>query len=61
LVRNSDSEIPRLQIITNWQVANRGETSSAAMVATMGARHVDEYLSGPAKLYRAQKRMMQRT
>jgi serine/threonine protein kinase len=52
LVRNPDSETPRLQI-TNWQVASRGETSSAGLAATTGTRHVDEYLSDPARLYRA--------
>jgi len=52
LVRNPDSDAPRLQI-TNWQVASRGETSSAGMAATTGTRHVDEYLSDPARLYRA--------
>lgn len=52
LVRNPDSDTPRLQI-TNWQVASRGETSSAGMAATTGTLHVDEYLSDPARLYRA--------
>ena len=43
---------PRLQI-TNWQVASRGESSSAGLAVTTGTRHVDDYLSDPAKLYRA--------
>jgi serine/threonine protein kinase len=50
LVRNPDSDAPRLQI-TNWQVASRGEGSSAGMAATTGTRHVEEHLSDPAKLY----------
>lgn len=52
LVRNADSETPRLQV-TNWQVASRGESSSAGLAMTTGTQHVDQYLSDPAKLYRA--------
>ena len=37
LVRNPDSDTPRLQI-TNWQVASRGEGSSAGMAMTTGTR-----------------------
>ncbi len=52
LVRNSDSSMPRLQI-TNWQVASRGDGSSAGMAATVGTQHVEGHLSDPAKLYQA--------
>ncbi len=52
LVRNADTDVPRLQI-TNWQVASRGEGSSAGMAVTAGTRHVEDHLSDPAKLYLA--------
>lgn len=51
LVRNPDSDAPRLQV-TNWQVASRGEGSSAGMAMT-GTRHVEDHLSDPVKLYLA--------
>jgi serine/threonine protein kinase len=50
LVRNPESESPRLQI-TNWQVASRGEGSNAGMAMTRGTAHVEDHLSDPAKLY----------
>jgi len=37
----------------NWQVASRGESSSAGLAMTTSTQHVEEYLSDPAKLYRA--------
>jgi serine/threonine protein kinase len=52
LVSNPDGAAPRLQI-TNWQVASRGESSSAGLAMTTGTRHVDDYLSDRANLYRA--------
>ena len=52
LVRNPDSDAPRLQI-TNWQVASRGEGSSAGLAMTAGTRHIEDHLSDPAKLYLA--------
>jgi serine/threonine protein kinase len=52
LVRDPESDAPRLQI-TNWQVASRGESSSAGIAITTGTRHVEDHLSDPAKLYRA--------
>ena len=50
LVRNPESTSPRLQI-TNWQVASRGEGSSAGMAMTRGTAHIEDHLSDPAKLY----------
>lgn len=52
LVRRPDGDQPRLQI-TNWQVASRGEGSSAGDVMTAGTRHVEDHLSDPAKVYLA--------
>ena len=52
LVRNVESDTPRLQI-TNWQVASRGEGSSAGMAMTAGTKHIEDHLSDPAKLYSA--------
>lgn len=49
LVRSPESDTPRLQI-TNWQVASRGEGSSAGMAMT-GTAHIEDHLSDPAKLY----------
>jgi serine/threonine protein kinase len=50
LVRNPESDMPRLQI-TNWQVASRAQGSSAGMAMTKGTEHIGEHLSDPAKLY----------
>ncbi len=52
LVRNPDNDAPRLQI-TNWQVASRGEGSIGSVGTTAGTLRVEEYLSDPAKVYRA--------
>lgn len=52
LVRFPDSDVPRLQV-TNWQVASRGEGAGGGAVTTAGTRHVDDYLSDPARAYRA--------
>ena len=50
LVRDPESDAPRLQI-TNWQVASRGEGTSVGSVMTTGTRHVEDHLADPAKLY----------
>jgi|HubBroStandDraft_1064217.scaffolds.fasta_scaffold00063_36 serine/threonine protein kinase len=52
LVRDPESETPRLQI-TNWQVASRSEGSKGGALVTAGTRHVADHLSDPAKVYRA--------
>jgi serine/threonine protein kinase len=52
LVRNPESDAPRLQI-TNLQVASRGEGSSPGAVMTAGTQHVEDHLSDPAKIYLA--------
>lgn len=52
LVRSPDDDAPRLQVI-NWQVASRGEGAGGGAVTTQGTRHIEDYLSDPAKAYLA--------
>jgi hypothetical protein len=52
LVRDSETDAPRLQI-TNWQVASRDQGTSGGPGATAGTIHVGEYLTDPAKVYQA--------
>lgn len=52
LVRNPESEAPRLQI-ANWEVARREEGSHSGNPMTAGTMHVEDHLSDPAKLYLA--------
>jgi serine/threonine protein kinase len=52
LVRDSESDAPRLQI-TNWQVASRGQGTSGGAAVTSGTLHVGDHLADPAKVYLA--------
>ncbi|MFK4511795.1 BREX system serine/threonine kinase PglW [Bradyrhizobium daqingense] len=50
LVRDPDSNEPRLQIM-NWQVASRGEGTSVGAAMTIGTLHVEDHLADRAKIY----------
>jgi len=52
LVRDAETDAPRLQI-TNWQVASRGGGTSAGLLRTMGTQHVEDHLVDPVKVYLA--------
>lgn len=52
LVRGHEGSSPRLQV-TNWQVASRGEGSTAGAATTVGTPHVEDHLVDPAKVYLA--------
>ncbi len=52
LVRDPESNNPRLQV-TNWQVASRGEGSTAGAAMTAGTEHVEDHLGDPARVYLA--------
>jgi serine/threonine protein kinase len=50
LVRDPESDLPRLQIM-NWQVASRGEGTSVGAAITLGTMHVEDHLADRAKIY----------
>jgi serine/threonine protein kinase len=50
LVRDPESDAPRLQIM-NWQVASRGEGTSVGAAMTAGTLHVEDHLADRAKIY----------
>jgi len=52
LVRDPESDSPHLQVM-NWQVASRGEGTTADAAATTGTRHVEDHLVDLAKVYLA--------
>lgn len=50
IVRDPESDLPRLQII-NWQVASRGEGTSVGAAMTLGTMHVEDHLADRSKIY----------